>query len=157
MPPPAAPTRWASFWPSFLRRATLTNEKSSAKALSRSARKNNATGCCTRRHPTGEPRFRRHIDPRKRHLKSGSNQKSATHSGHSDILQVNVIGTYFDLTRKVTAASTGSTAVARKPVSSYDHVYVHVHNLMAVFKSSNSFREFFYGTSADGLVRRGKQ
>jgi hypothetical protein len=76
--------------PSFLRRATWTNEKSSAKALSRSARKNNATGCCTRRRPTGEPRFHRHIDPRKRHSKADRTKKGVT---HGDILQVNVIGT----------------------------------------------------------------
>ncbi|EFX60781.1 hypothetical protein DAPPUDRAFT_341475 [Daphnia pulex] len=56
--------------------------------------------------------------------------KSAT---HRDILQVNVIGTYFDLTRKVTAASTRTTAVARGPISSYDDVYANVHNLMAAF------------------------
>jgi hypothetical protein len=72
-------------------------------------------------------------------------------------LQVYVIGTCFDLTRKVTAASTRSTAVARGPISSYDDVYVNVHNLMAVFKSLNLSREFIYSTSADGLVRRGKQ
>jgi hypothetical protein len=57
--------------------------------------------------------------PKKATFKSGSKLESAT---HGDILQVNVIGTYFDLTRKVTAASTGSTAVARKPISSYDDV-----------------------------------
>ncbi|EFX65331.1 hypothetical protein DAPPUDRAFT_264833 [Daphnia pulex] len=56
--------------------------------------------------------------------------KSAT---HRDILQVNVIGNYFDLTRKVTAASTRTTAVARGPISSYDDVYANVHNLMAAF------------------------
>ncbi len=68
-----------------------------------------------------------------------------------------MIGTYFDLARKVTAASTRSTAVARGPISSYDDVYVNVHNLMAVFKNLNSSREFIYGTSADDLVRRGQQ
>jgi sorbitol-specific phosphotransferase system component IIC len=90
--------------------------------------------------------------PKKRHSKA--DRKSAT---HGDILQLNVIGTYFDLTRKITAASTGSTAVARGPISFYDDVYVYVHNLMAVFKSLNSSRELINGTSANGLVRRGKQ
>jgi hypothetical protein len=82
-------------------------------------------------------------------------QESAT---YGDILQVNVIDTYADLTRKVTATWNWINSRCSRVdfvLKVDDDVYVNTRNLVSVVATLNSSHQSIIGKSADGIVRRG--
>ena len=78
---------------------------------------------------------------------------------HGDILQVNMIDTYENLTHKVVGALNWINSHCSRVdfvLKVDDDVYVNTRNLISVIRNLNSSQESIHGTSADGVVRRGK-
>ncbi|XP_046449164.1 lactosylceramide 1,3-N-acetyl-beta-D-glucosaminyltransferase A-like [Daphnia pulex] len=87
-------------------------------------------------------------------IKKRIEEESAT---HGDILQVDVMDTYPNLTRKVTAVLNwinSRCSRAEFVLKVDDDVYVNTHNLISVVRSLNSSHLSIVGSSADGIVRR---